>query len=69
MARHLAELTLEEWERLVNDFADLVLAKHNVAGSIAGSYSLYVALEDERERAIGSHSPTVHRKGRKSQKR
>ena len=49
--RHLGELTEDEWMDLLNDFADLVVTRHRISGSIATDYSLYRALEDERERA------------------
>jgi hypothetical protein len=54
-ARHVAELTHIEWNALMNDFADLVLAKHGVAGSVA-DYSLYRALDTEREHARGQRA-------------
>jgi hypothetical protein len=50
--RHLADLTDDEWEDLMHDVADLVLARHRVIGSVAGDYSLYAALEEERNHAL-----------------
>lgn len=52
MHRHVAALTEVEWRALCDDFADLVLTKHGVVGSIGGLYSLYDALDREREKAI-----------------
>jgi hypothetical protein len=49
--RNLWELSDRDFSALQNDFADLVLRKHRVAGSVAGVYSLYRALQDERDRA------------------
>lgn len=49
--RNLWELSDREFAALQNDFADLVLSKHRVAGSVAGVYSLYRALQDERDDA------------------
>ena len=51
VSRDAGQLRACEWQQLVDDFADLVLRRHGVAGSIAGRYSLYAALEDEWERA------------------
>ena len=51
MSRHLGELSEEEWEALVNRFADEVLTPLNVAGSLAMTYSLYTALDREYRRA------------------
>ncbi len=50
MARHLKDVTDEEWAELT----EAVLAwlvRHKVAGSIAHEYSLYNALDDEREKS------------------
>lgn len=50
MARHLGEVSDEEWEGLL---AALViwLLRTNVAGSLGQDYSLYQALADERDKA------------------
>lgn len=50
-SRSVGALTDDEWLALMNDFADLVLARHRVSGSLAGVYSLYAVLDDEREKA------------------
>ncbi len=51
MARHLRDVSDDEWEEL---HAALVewLVLNRVAGSIAKDYSLYEALDRERERAL-----------------
>lgn len=48
--RHLGDLSDAEWADLLNDFADLVLHKHGVCGSLA-NYSLWRALDNERDKA------------------
>ena len=52
MSRSITDLTRVEWNALVSAFADKVLTKFNVAGSIATTYSLYSALDREYARAI-----------------
>jgi hypothetical protein len=49
--RHVRDVTDDEWFALMNDFADLVLARHRVIGSVAGDYSLYDALDEARDQA------------------
>lgn len=51
MSRHLGDLTNEEFQALVDAVADDVLARFNVAGSIAGAYSIYAALDTCYEEA------------------
>lgn len=53
MSRHLGDVPDDEWDDLIDAFADDVLTRYQVSGSRAGSYSLYRALDDERERAMG----------------
>lgn len=48
--RHLANVTDDEWEALLALVVGW-LVRLNISGSIAGDYSLYDALDDERERA------------------
>jgi hypothetical protein len=51
-SRHLGELTDPEWQDVVDAFADDVLSRFNISGSRLRSYSLYKALDVERDRAI-----------------
>jgi len=53
MARHLKTVTHDEWADLQDRVLDWLDA-HDVAGSIAGEYSLYRALDEEREKAEAS---------------
>jgi hypothetical protein len=46
VARSIKGFSEEEWQRFIDRFVD-VLEEFDVAGSIVGSYSLYVALENE----------------------
>ena len=50
MARHLREVSDVEWEALIQALVTW-LQRHKVAGSIAMDYSLYQALDDERDKA------------------
>jgi len=50
MARHLQTVTDKEWDDLLRRVVEWLKA-YNVAGSIAEDYSIYNALDDERERA------------------
>jgi hypothetical protein len=59
LVRRLSEFTNDEWDALRNDFADLVLQRHRVSGSVAGVYSLYTALDDERDRARRAEGTTM----------
>ena len=56
MARHLADATDEEWRELIDELVGW-LQRHNIAGSIAAQYSLYRALDDEREKAVNTYTP------------
>lgn len=51
MARHLGDLTDDEWRSLI-DVVVRWLTRHQVSGSLAKDYSLYRCLDDERDRAI-----------------
>lgn len=51
MSRHVVDVGDQEWDRLLYEFADLLLTKHGIGGSRAGDYSLYEALTNEREKA------------------
>jgi len=50
VARHLADVTDAEFERLIGRMVDW-LKETNVAGSIAQDYSIYTALDEVRARA------------------
>jgi hypothetical protein len=52
MAKHLGDVTDKEWEDLMKRLVAW-LTRYRIAGSIAGEYSLYAALDDERRRARG----------------
>ena len=60
MARHFGDVTTREAASLDAWIVDW-LRVHNVAGSIAGEYSLYRAVQDEHAKARASwpHGPAV----------
>jgi hypothetical protein len=62
MSRHLGELSEQEWQALLDRFADDVLAPFNVAGSMAKTYSLYTAMNREYVRAKRSAHKWTHGK-------
>ena len=51
MARNIGDMKREEWNEFMDKFADELLVRFDVAGSVAGYYSLYNAMEDQYERA------------------